>query len=100
MNRSPKARVSVPSRGNGVIDITRSITTTACIGQFPSPLGEMGLSIGLLRAHGNLDGGFRPLSGKWGYRSYSPATWSDVQFDTGFRPLSGKWGYRSDWFRE
>ena len=66
------AKVSVPSRGNGVIDctVTRSEATSRCssfrplsgrltnlmrdlvmdYGVFPSPLGEMGLSIGIVVA--------------------------------------------------
>ena len=38
--------------------------------EFPSPLGEMGLSIGRVTRLEELraQGCFRPLSGKWGYR--------------------------------
>ena len=59
--------VSVPSRGNGVIDF--------CTGAFHA-----------------LANGFRPLSGKWGYRSELSAECRELL--ESFRPLSGKWGYR------
>ena len=44
-------------------------------GVFPSPLGEMGLSIQLLNLAFamQVSDGFRPLSGKWGYRLTKPA---------------------------
>ena len=42
--------VSVPSRGNGVIDLRYRSWNDQQTGQFPSPLGEMGLSIWLLVA--------------------------------------------------
>ena len=59
--------VSVPSRGNGVIDLTTQMETPifAC---------------------------FRPLSGKWGYRYITKI--GIGEYRNGFRPLSGKWGYR------
>ena len=38
--------VSVPSRGNGVIDSNDALANMViCENKFPSPLGEMGLSI-------------------------------------------------------
>ena len=37
--------VSVPSRGNGVIDWLRLLQENIPLWRFPSPLGEMGLSI-------------------------------------------------------
>ena len=140
--------VSVPSRGNGVIDLMvlcvfllLSMKFPSPLGEmglsiheyirsliyflnceFPSPLGEMGLSIGLSAAWpysrrvefpsplGEMGlsitkdiskhvrqsiQSFRPLSGKWGYRStLVPAVWS-LRLPS-FRPLSGKWGYRFD----
>ncbi len=39
--------VSVPSRGIGVIDLNYQEQHTALSDAFPSPLGEMGLSIDL-----------------------------------------------------
>ena len=40
----PGLSVSVPSRGNGVIDLQESELGSKKV-KFPSPLGEMGLSI-------------------------------------------------------
>ena len=111
-------KVSVPSRGNGVIDTTCMsflATSPSCFRplsgkwgyrssawcqyhiflvrlQFPSPLGEMGLSIRLAPHTRPCNIGFRPLSGKWGYRSNVIAI--KISCAQGFRPLSGKWGYR------
>ena len=60
---------------------------------FPSPLGEMGLSISIASPFERiLKHSFRPLSGKWGYR-FALAT-DPKEKRHGFRPLSGKWGYR------
>ena len=39
--------------------------------------------------------GFRPLSGKWGYRYVKRQQHEVFDVLTSFRPLSGKWGYRS-----
>ena len=89
--------VSVPSRGNGVIDLVNKCNVRKGATVFPSPLGEMGLSI--CNEHYNDASysrhatGFRPLSGKWGYRYCSNTTMMHVR--KCFRPLSGKWGYRS-----
>ena len=65
-------KVSVPSRGNGVIDFMRTISplTWETFLLFPSPLGEMGLSITTTSTNARVAGSFRPLSGKWGYRYY------------------------------
>ena len=91
------------------------------LSKFPSPLGEMGLSINVrlrvkrwlicvsVPSRGNgvidqpgaesieeeLSDGFRPLSGKWGYRS-EPRDLQSLLLSPSFRPLSGKWGYRSE----
>ena len=112
-------RVSVPSRGNGVIDqkgfrrgsrrarwfpsplgemglsIWNEMRHFAAGMRFPSPLGEMGLSIHDVAARKRVPSpSFRPLSGKWGYRyGYEQL---QRQVSGSFRPLSGKWGYRFD----
>ena len=62
--------VSVPSRGNGVIDVLRKTANEPW----------------------TVEVGFRPLSGKWGYRFREETTMNITKI--GFRPLSGKWGYR------
>ena len=66
-SRQP-AGVSVPSRGNGVIDLVYDVGLVVAdrAGKFPSPLGEMGLSIRVMTRTPcitlwNLS--FRPLSG-------------------------------------
>ena len=119
-NHKLDARVSVPSRGNGVIDLF-NLALVGSVSEFPSPLGEMGLSI----ADFGLD-----VDGWWTIRFPSPLgemglsieNVKDIEgFDPevvsvpsrgngvidplrrygfcllrlGFRPLSGKWGYRS-----
>ena len=61
---------------------------------FPSPLGEMGLSIWGLQSRAAVSmNSFRPLSGKWGYR-YLETSFVMENLTDSFRPLSGKWGYR------
>ena len=61
--------VSVPSRGNGVIDNSFFDFYGNDVSRFPSPLGEMGLSIRLSTLKPpRCSTCFRPLSGKWGYR--------------------------------
>ena len=46
-----RAGVSVPSRGNGVIDLALiEDVHAAMMFLFPSPLGEMGLSIGMVES--------------------------------------------------
>ena len=88
---------------------------------FPSPLGEMGLSMYLLKqTEPRTNRDFRPLSGKWGYRFATlypdlsdyigrfPSPLGEMglsicqllnlafALNVSFRPLSGKWGYRYD----
>ena len=61
--------------------------------KFPSPLGEMGLSIGSMVRQPRVGcSSFRPLSGKWGYRLLESCSRFAIRLS--FRPLSGKWGYR------
>ena len=57
--------VSVPSRGNRVIDPTYHRNINRPLERFPSPLGEIGLSISVsvVFADGHYTS-FRPLSGK------------------------------------
>ena len=45
LRRQTLTQVSVPSRGNGVIDCRRAQRSLQPLTRFPSPLGEMGLSI-------------------------------------------------------
>ena len=112
--------VSVPSRGNGVIDHVGSYSRYGIIRAgfrplsgkwgyryciysrivrnelewFPSPLGEMGLSIYStpVALLGMIDGFPSPL-GEMGLSIYQVRdVWAyNVSC---FRPLSGKWGYR------
>ena len=63
--------------------------------RFPSPLGEMGLSIKYVRwciEHGFVSEFPSPL-GEMGLSIISQ--FSELQESESFRPLSGKWGYRS-----
>ena len=46
---SADLEVSVPSRGNGVIDELVNFGVSVRFCEFPSPLGEMGLSISRCR---------------------------------------------------
>ena len=67
-----RKRVSVPSRGNGVIDWFNGYCSYNNANGFPSPLGEMGLSITpRWQLQSRCHHSFRPLSGKWGYRSWA-----------------------------
>ena len=87
-------QVSVPSRGNGVIDLALPAARLPLV-LFPSPLGEMGLSICTTSFDYYATAtGFRPLSGKWGYRFVTAMTTWAILISSSFRPLSGKWGYR------
>ena len=63
--------VSVPSRGNGVIDTDEEVAVDV----------------------DDDTEGFRPLSGKWGYRFVQNEE-VFTMLQPCFRPLSGKWGYR------
>ena len=92
--------VSVPSRGNGVIDYTDIQSYDVdWMYMFPSPLGEMGLSIstGMKSRNGwTASFGFPSPLGEMGLSILTTRwpTWSSAK--TSFRPLSGKWGYRYD----
>ena len=62
---------------------------------FPSPLGEMGLSIGYSHRHWNKLSCVSVPSRGNGVIDYTVEEINALDLETSFRPLSGKWGYRS-----
>ena len=113
--------VSVPSRGNGVIDCagyelisTEELRSFRPLSGkwgyrftklkkqglveeagFPSPLGEMGLSI--MSEHMTIEAAtmFPSPLGEMGLSITSKPRTQFMSTSKSFRPLSGKWGYRS-----
>ena len=86
-------RVSVPSRGNGVIDQKGFRRGSRRARWFPSPLGEMGLSIWNEMRHFAAGMRFPSPLGEMGLSIHDVAARKRVPSPS-FRPLSGKWGYR------
>ena len=94
--RRGTGQVSVPSRGNGVIDLVEEAgKNKGGYATFPSPLGEMGLSMGNGTSKGTVSIGMFPSPlGEMGLSINgvdAPCTNTTL---VSFRPLSGKWGYR------